>query len=93
MRWIECWVIGVAISVVVVIATVIATPLRAVSVYFVAPLFPGFLLSKAIRLNGPPLGWTFVIIWSIASVLSGRIVYGSLLYLMLRLRNRPLRRD
>jgi len=70
----------------VAITTLIPTPLTALSVYFVAPLFPGFLLSAALGpKNGPPIGWTWVMMASIAPVLSGSIIYGLIVYLLLRL--------
>jgi hypothetical protein len=86
MLWIKCWAIGLAISGVVAITTIVPTRLRALSVYLVAPLFPGFLLSEAIPIHGPPVGYRFLIMWYIAPVLSGSLVYGLLVYLILRLR-------
>ncbi len=88
MLWIKCWAIGFVISTVIVIAIWTHTPLGIVSNYLVAPLFPGFLVSQAFpHTNGPPLGMRWLLIASVAPVLFGSLIYGLIVYLILRLRN------
>ena len=78
-----------AISVVVfVIDTVIPPHSRTLLTYLITPLVPGFLLIHALALpmNGPPVGIIFLIIWGFLPIVSGSLVYGFLVYLILRLR-------
>jgi hypothetical protein len=86
MLWVKSWVIGLVISSVIAFAIFFPTPLGVVSGYLSAPLFPGFLLSQTFSTNGPPIGMRWIILASIAPILSGSLVYGFIVYLILRLR-------
>jgi hypothetical protein len=93
MLWFKSWAIGFVISSAVTIAALVGhKPFGILTDYLEAPLLPGILMSQAFPINGPPVGIIFLVIASIPPFLSGGLVYGFIVYLILRLRN-ELRRE
>jgi hypothetical protein len=72
-------------SAVTIAALVVHRPFGVLTDYIEAPLLPGILISQALPINGPPVGMIFLIIASIPPLLSGGLVYGFIVYLILRL--------
>ena len=86
MLWFKSWAIGFVISSIVTSAAlVVHRPFGVLTDYIEAPLLPGFLMLQAFPSNGPPVGMIFLIIVGIPPILSGGLVYGFIVYLILRL--------
>lgn len=89
MLWFKSWAIGFVISSVVTIAVFgFHRPFGVLTDYLEVPLLLGSLLSHELfRLNGPPVGIIFLVIFAIPPLISGCLVYGFIVYVILRLRN------
>lgn len=83
----KSWAIGFLVSSLVTIAVFgFHRPFGVLTEYLEVPLLPGMLISRTIPVNGPPVGMIILVIFAIPPLISGFLVYGLIVYIILRLR-------